>query len=142
MCVRACARLCVCVCVCVQSVALNHRAHQGRRRTVGRERNSNGEPERQQCAGQGAIQRTHPAAALGCCSPPFFCKPDQVLQFLPPRSSLPHFLLASDSFAAAAHFDLEMSKKRASDPESRVKQQAAALGTTTRLPCFSPESVE
>lgn len=35
----------------------------------------------------------------------------------------------------------KMSKKRASEPESRVKHQAS-VGSTTRLPCFSPEFVQ
>ena len=43
--------VCVCVCVCVKPVALYHRTHRGRGRSVGRERNSNGGSGRQQCAG-------------------------------------------------------------------------------------------
>lgn len=36
----------------------------------------------------------------------------------------------------------EMSKKRADEPDTRVKQEAAVGTDATRLPCFSPESVE
>lgn len=88
-------------------------------------------------ADRGAIQRTLPT--LGFISLPFFHLPlDQVLQFYP-EIPVSVDTIESDSFAASA--SLEMSKKRPAEPESRVKQQAT-LGNMTRLPCFSPESVE
>lgn len=95
-------------------------------------------------AERGAIQRTLPAAALGFIQPFFFffsssTGSSAAVFYLRPELPVSVDTIASDSFAASAL--LEMSKKRPAEPESRVKQQAS-LGSMTRLPCFSPESVE